>query len=135
MGKCWVNEFKQGNEGAEDDARVQKASTASTLENIDLVLDMVMEDRRLPTRQTADRLGYSQERVSNILAIELGSRKMSTRWVACLLRVLSQEQMGTRQTIIWNFLKLIQMTFWHDSLIMGEHWVHYSHLETKVQSK
>ena len=77
---------------------------------------MVMEDRRLPTRQIVDRLGTSQERASNILTIELGSRKVSTHWVARLLNVLSQEQVRTRQTIIWNFLKLIQMTFWHDSL-------------------
>ena len=82
---------------------------------VDLVLDMVIEDRRLPTRPIVDRLGSSQERASNILTVELGSRRVSTRWVACLLSVLSQERMRTRQTIIWNFLKLIQMTFWHDS--------------------
>ena len=115
MGKCWVNKFKQGNEGVEDDARVRKASTAPTLENIDLVLDMVMEDRRLPTRQIEDRLGTSQECASNILTIELGSRRVSTRWVARLLSVLSQEQKRTLQIIIWNFLKLIQTTFWNDS--------------------
>ena len=114
-GKCWVNKFKQDNEGVEDDARVRKASTAPTLENIDLVLDMVMEDRRLPTRQIEDRLGTSQERASNILTIELGSMKVSTRWVPRLLSVLSQEQMRTPQFIIWNFLKVIQMTFWNDS--------------------
>ena len=76
---------------------------------------MVTEDRRLPTRQIEDRLGTSQERASNILTIELGSRKVSTRWVARLLSILSQEQMRTLQIIIWNFFKLIQMTFWNDS--------------------
>ena len=76
---------------------------------------MVMEDRRLPTRQIEDRLGTSQERASNILTIELGSREVTTLWVACLLSVLSQEQMRTLQIIIWKFLKLIQMSFWQDS--------------------
>ena len=50
---------------------------------------MVMEDRRLPTRQIEKRLGTSQERASNILTIELGSRKVSIRWVARLLSALS----------------------------------------------
>ena len=103
MGKCWVNKFKQGNEGVEDDARVRKASTAPILENIDLILDMVMEDRRLPARQIVDGSVTSQGRASNILTIKLGSRKVSTPWVARLLSVLGQEQIRTRQIIIDNF--------------------------------
>ena len=61
---------------------------------------MVMEDRQLPARQIVEGSVTSQERASNILTIKLGSRKVSTRWVARLLSVLGQEQMRTRQTII-----------------------------------
>ena len=82
---------------------------------------MVMEDRRLPTRQITDRLGTSQERASNILTIELGSRKVSTRWVERLLSALSQVQMRTFQIIIWNFLKLIPDDFLERLVIMDEH--------------
>ena len=42
-----VKEFKQEKEGVEDDPRSARPSAATTLENVDLVLDMVMQDKRL----------------------------------------------------------------------------------------
>ena len=51
--KRYVAEFKQGRQSVEDEQRVGRPSTATTEENIDLALDMVMEDRRLSCRQVA----------------------------------------------------------------------------------
>ena len=83
--KCWVSELKRGKEGVEVEPRSRRPSTATTSENNDLVLDMVMEDRRLSARQRAVRLGISQERVGNILTKELGLRMVPAQWIPHLL--------------------------------------------------
>ena len=70
--KCWVSQLKRSKEGVEVEPRARRPSTAATSENNDLVLEIVMEDRRLSARQRAARLGISQERVGNILTKELG---------------------------------------------------------------
>ena len=54
--KRWVAEFKRGRQTVEDEQGPEKPSTATTEETIDLVLDIVMEDRRLSNRQVADRI-------------------------------------------------------------------------------
>ena len=40
--KRWINEFKRGKDNTEDEPRSGRPLTATTPENIDLVLDMVM---------------------------------------------------------------------------------------------
>ena len=49
-------EFKRGKDNVEDEPRSGRPLTATTPENIDLVLGMVMEDRRISTYHIAKRL-------------------------------------------------------------------------------
>ena len=79
--KCWVSQLKPSKEGVEVEPRFRRPSTAATSENNDLVLERVMEDRRLSARQRAGRLGISQELVGNILTKELGLRMMPAQWI------------------------------------------------------
>ena len=92
-GKCWVSQLKRDNEGVEVEPRPRRPSTAATSENNDLVLEMVMEDRRLSARHRAARLGISQERVGNILNKKLGLRMVPAQWV---LHLLSRKQKRSR---------------------------------------
>ena len=111
--KCWVSQLKRGKEGVEVEPRSRRPSTAATPENNDLVLERVMEDRRLSARQRAARLGISQERVGNILTKELGLRMVPAQWVPHLLSRKQKRSRWPCAAVIWNFLELINTTFGH----------------------
>ena len=71
--KKWAAEFKkQGRTSLEDDPRSGRPSSATTQENIDLVHQMVIDDRRLTVNEIAEAVAISRERVENILHKELG---------------------------------------------------------------
>ena len=63
----WIREFKRGGVSVEDNPRSGRPPTATTKDNIDLALQMVMQDRRISSRQIAERLGISTERADKIL--------------------------------------------------------------------
>ncbi|XP_076037348.1 histone-lysine N-methyltransferase SETMAR-like [Oratosquilla oratoria] len=96
---------------------------------------MVMEDRRLSSRQIATRMGISQERAVNILTNELGMSKVSARWVP---RLFTPDQKRTRRTMSAENLELFEADpedFMARFVTVDEFWVHHYQLETKEQSK
>jgi len=61
--KKWVAEFKRGRTSLQDDPRKGHPKSASTPEIIEQVQDMVLDDRRMKVRETAETIGISKERV------------------------------------------------------------------------
>ena len=76
-----------------------------------LILEMVMEDRRLSARQRAARLGISQERVGMILTKVLGLRMVPAQWIPHLLSRKQKRSRWPCAPVIWNFSELIKATF------------------------
>ncbi|XP_076068328.1 histone-lysine N-methyltransferase SETMAR-like [Oratosquilla oratoria] len=133
--KRWVAEFKRGRDSVKDEPKSGRPSAVTTPENIDHVLEMVMEGRRLSSRQIATRMGISQERAVNILTNELGMSKVSARWVP---RLLTPDQKRTRRTMSAENLELFEAdpeNFMARFVTMDEFWVHHYQPETKEQSK
>ena len=131
----WIREFKRGRVRVEDDPRSGRPATATTKDNIDLALKMVMQDRRISCRQVVERLWISIERADKILTKELGFSKVSERWV---LRLLTPEQKSTRCTVTMGNLELFEAdedNFLARFITMDETWVHHYQPETKEQSK
>jgi hypothetical protein len=57
---------------------------------------MVMDNRRMKVRETAETIGISKESVGYILHEELDMKKLCARWVLCLL---TADQKHTRMKI------------------------------------
>ncbi|XP_029634921.1 protein GVQW3-like [Octopus sinensis] len=133
--KRWVNEFKRGRESVEVDPRPGRPPTATTKDNIDLALGMIMQDCRISRRQIAKRLGISTERADNIVIKELGFSMVCARWVPHLL---TPEQKCTRCTLSMSNLELFEAdeeNFLACFITMDKSWVHHYQPKTKEQSK
>ena len=61
--KKWAAEFKHGHTNLEDDPRAGCPKSATTSEIIEQVYDMVLDDRRMKVRETAETVDISKERV------------------------------------------------------------------------
>jgi histone-lysine N-methyltransferase SETMAR len=94
--KKWAVEFKRGCTSFEDDPRKGRPKSAPPPEIIEQVHDMVLDDRRMKVRETAETIGISKERVGYILHEELNLKKLCARWVPCLL---TADQKRTRMKI------------------------------------
>ncbi len=84
--KNWARDVRCGREQVEDEPRSGRTSTAVTNENIQVVEDIFMEDRRLTLDKLADILGISHERVHHIIHQELEMSKVCAHWVPRMLR-------------------------------------------------
>jgi transposase len=69
--KKWAAEFKRGRTNLEDDPREGRPKSATAPEIIEQVHDMVLDDRRMKVRETAETVGISytanRRQSSNIL--------------------------------------------------------------------
>ena len=80
-------EFKRGRSSIFDEARSGSSKTATTDEMIDYLHEIVTNDRRLALREIKEAADNLYDRAHNILHEELGTRKLSGRWVPRLLTV------------------------------------------------
>jgi transposase len=83
--KKWAAKFKHGRTSLEDDPHEGHPKSATPPEIIQQVHDMVLDDRRIKVRETAETLGISKERVGYILHEEFDMKKLCARWVLLLL--------------------------------------------------
>ena len=65
--KRWAAHFKMGKESPEDDDNCGRHTIATTEENIAHVHRVILNDRRLTVESEASAVGFSRERVENIL--------------------------------------------------------------------
>lgn len=74
----WINEFKRGRICAGDEARFGRLVQV-TLDIVEKIHCMVVEDRRMKMREIAEAVDISKERVHDILHEKLHIKKLCTR--------------------------------------------------------
>jgi len=79
--KNWLAQFKRGDFSACDAFRPGRPKTVTTPEIIDQIHELILEDRRISAKSTAEQLGISRERVGSIIHEDLYVRKLSAKWV------------------------------------------------------
>ena len=57
--QLWYNRLREGREDINDDARPGRTSTSTTVENIEAVKKITLNNRRITIREIADDIGIS----------------------------------------------------------------------------
>ena len=57
--QLWYNQFEEGREHNNDDARPGRLSTSTTNDNIEAVKKMILDNRRISIREVAKDIGIS----------------------------------------------------------------------------
>ena len=60
---------------------LDNSKTVTTPEIIDQIHELILEDRRISAKSTAQQLGISRELVGSIIHEDLDMRKLSAKWV------------------------------------------------------
>ena len=132
--KNWVAQFKRGDFSTCYAPRPGRPKTVITPEIIDQIHELVLEDRRILAKSTAEQLGISHERVGSIIHEDLDMRKLSANWVP---KCLNADQKGQRCQSSEQHLEFFRRDpndFLSRLVIMDETWLYHYDLETKQQS-
>jgi len=99
--KNWVAQFKRGDFSTSD--------LPHSMEIIDQIHELILEDRRILAKSIAEQLGISYEQVGSIIYEDLDMWKLSAKWVPKCLNVDQKRQRCQLSEQIWNFFSMIQM--------------------------
>ena len=91
--KNWVVQFKRSDFSTCDAPCPRRPKTVTTPEIIDQIHELILEDRRISGKSTAEQLGISREWVGSITHEYLDMRKPSAKWVP---KCLSTDQKRPR---------------------------------------
>ena len=78
--KNLVAQFKRGDFSTCDAPRPGRPKTVTTPDIIDQIHQLILEDRRISAKSTAEQLDISRERVGSIIHEDLDMRKLSAKW-------------------------------------------------------
>jgi len=105
----------------------------ASIENVQIVNDMLKEDRHLTIRHIAETTGIHATTVYRIVSDDLGMKKVSTRWVPRMLED-EQKQNMSMFAVCTDLLCCLQtqpQIFLNRVVMQDETWVHHFDLETK----
>ena len=132
--KKWVALFKLGRTSIDDDHRSGRPREGVTEETVQIIHQVVMNDRRLTVRQISEEVGMSKSTVDRILREELAMTKVSARWVP---RLLTADQKVVRCNMSRDNLHLFHSNpdeFLARFVTVDETWAHHYTPESKQQS-
>jgi len=107
--KNWMAQFKRGDFSTCDAPRPGLHKTVTTPKIIDQIHELILEDRRISVKSTAEQLGTSRERVGSIIQQDLGMRKLSAKWVPKYLNADQKRQRFQSSEQLLEYFGAIQM--------------------------
>jgi len=100
-----VTQFKRGDFSTRDVPRPGRPKTVTTLEIIDQIYELILEDRRISATSICEQLGISRERVGSIILEDLDMRKLSAKWVPKCLKADQKRQRCHSSEQILDFFR------------------------------
>jgi len=127
----WVQRFWEGHEDTKDDARSGRPSTSSGNENFNRVRSLVLSDRRLTVRMTAEELGLGKSSVHTILTEHLEMKKVCAKIVP---KLLTPDQKLQRKECCVDWKTSEESDQFLERVITGdESWIYEYDIELKSQ--
>jgi len=87
-----VAQFKRGDFSTCDAPHPGRLKTVTTLEIIDQIHELILEDSRILAKSISEQLGISSERVGSIIHEDLDMWKLSAKWVPKCLNADQKHQ-------------------------------------------
>lgn len=131
----WFTQFRCGRTSTSDAERSGRPIEVHTLEMVDKIHGMILDDRRTKVRELVEATGISFGSVVSILNKYLDMKKLSAR---CLPRLLTVDHKRVRVLISKLNLARFQRNpeeFMRRFVTVDETWVHHYTPQTKEQSK
>ena len=97
--KNWVAQFKRGDFSTCDAPCPGIPKTVTTLEIIDQIHELILEDHRISAKSIAEQLDISSDQVGSIIHGDLDIRKLSAKWVPKSLERKGASSLSN----FWNF--------------------------------
>jgi len=88
----WVAQFKRGDFSTCDAPRPGRPTIVTTLEIIEQIHELILEDHRISAKSIAEQMGISRERVGSIIHEDLDMWKLSAKWVPKCLNADQKRQ-------------------------------------------
>jgi [histone H3]-lysine36 N-dimethyltransferase SETMAR len=127
----WIESFELGQQTIKDEIRSGRPHEAVTPETIGRVEDFIDENPHITTRELAEEVGISRERVEHIIHEELDMRKICKKWIP---HVLTDENRRKRVEVSKQLLQILESGF--KNIITGdETWIHFYTVPSKESNK
>ena len=88
----WYKMFKEGRELVEDEERPGKEKTSADEAHVKKIKEMLLENRRLTTRELAEAVGISKGSATTIVTDILGLKRVKSRMVPKTLNFFEKER-------------------------------------------
>lgn len=88
----WYKTFKEGRESVEDEERPGRPTTSTDEQHVAKIKELLLQNRRLTTREIADMVDISNGSVNNILKDVLRLRKVKSRMVPKTLSLFEKQR-------------------------------------------
>jgi len=98
-----VAQFKRGDFSICDAPRPGRPKAVTTLEIIDQIHELILEDRRMSAKSIAEQLRISRQRVGSITQEDVYIRKLSSKWVPKCVNADQKRQRCQLSEQILNF--------------------------------
>jgi len=106
----------------------------TTLEIIDQIHEVILENCRILAKSIAEQLGISCEQVGSIIHEDLDMRKLSVKWVQKCLNVDPKHQQCQFSEQLLEYFRRDRNDFLSLLVTMDETWLYHYDPETKQQS-
>jgi len=129
-----VAHLKRGDFSTCDALRPGRPKTVTTPEIIDVIHELILENRRISVKSISEQLGISREQVGSIIHEDLDMRKLSAKWVPKYLNADQKRQWCQSSEQLLEFLRRDPNDFLSRLVTMDETWLYHYDPETKQQS-